>query len=182
MKTVVFKLLPMFFIIGLLPFDGYAEEQKTYTASASYFQYSIDYPSDWELTDIYGFVKIISPLENKSDGFRENIVVTVADLSKKPRSLEEFSNVWLKIIPLELSNFKLLNEDKSVIGGNIGYEKEALFYIYSGSKDAKNFKYKRYIFKNNTNIYEVIYEAKEEDFDKYLPKAESIIRSIKAMR
>jgi len=86
--------------------SSYGSELKTYAASAPYFNYSIDYPSNWELGDIYGFVQVTSSLESESDNFKENVKVTVSDLDKKPLSLEEFDALWLKMVPRELSNFK----------------------------------------------------------------------------
>lgn len=173
MKKLIFNL----FLVSLLvltTFNCYGEERKTYTGSGSYFSYSIDYPSNWQPIDMYGFVKFMAPPANKTDDFRESVMLTVADLSKKPMSLEQFSSMWLTIVPQELSNFKLLDKGESVIDG-----KNTLFYVYKGNKDRKSLKCKRYTLIINSNIYELLYEAKEEDFNKYLPQAESIMKSIK---
>ncbi len=169
------KIVCIFGMLFFLVTKGYGEETRIFTGSNSYFNYSISYPSDWQAINIYGFARIISPLEGTSDDFKENIWVTVADLSKKLRSLEEFNTMMLnKIIPLELSNFSLLSQGKTAIDG-----RETLFCIYKGTKDGKNLKYKRYSFKNNSSVYELTFESKEVDFDKYLPKAENIIASVK---
>ena len=169
------KLFVFLGVILSLVTSSHGAEMKTYNSTGSYFNYSIDYPSDWQVGDTYGFVTI-SPLKNLSEDI--SVTVTIADLSKKPKTLEEFNSLMFdKIIPQELSNFQILDKGKAVIDG-----KESLFYVYKGNKEGKGLKYKQYSFKNNTNIYELTFEARIEDFDRYLPKVENIIKSIKVKK
>lgn len=160
-------------VILLLTTNGYGAEKKTYNGTGSYFNYSIDYPSDWQAGDMYGFVTI-SPPKSVSEDI--SVTVTIADLSKKPKTLEEFNALMLNnIISQEFSNFQIIDKGKAVING-----KDALFYVYKGNKEGKSLKCKRYTFKNNTSIYELTFQSRGDNFEKYLFQAENIIKSIKA--
>ncbi|MBU2102751.1 MAG: PsbP-related protein [Candidatus Omnitrophota bacterium] len=165
MKKIVIMLWLFFILAG----TGFCENQKTFLGTSPYFNYTIEYPQNWQATDMYGFAVIAAPEQNK-----EKVLVTVADLSKKPMSLEEFANVWLKITSLEMQNFQIIDKGETTIG-----DKKALFYIYTGEKEGIKLKCKRYTFSEKTNIYELTYEARDEHFDKYFNDAENIIKSIK---
>src|SRR4030042_1306907 len=154
MKKAIISL----WLIILFTGNSFCETPKTFTGSSSYFNYTLNYPSDWQAADMYGFAVIMEPSENK-----EKVLVTVADLSKKPMSLEEFANLWLKLTPLEMQNFQIIDKGETTIN-----DKKVLFYVYSGKKDGMNLKCKRYTFSEKSNIYELTYEAREENFDKYL--------------
>ena len=162
----------LFGLIILFASNIFCETQQTFTGSSSYFNYTLDYPSNWKGADMYGFAVIMEPNENK-----EKVLVTVADLSKKLMTVEEFSNLWLKITPLEIQNFQIIDEGKTSINDKI-----TLYYLYSGQKDGVALKCKRYTFAGESNIYELTYEAREENFDKYLNIAEEIIKSIKVTK
>jgi hypothetical protein len=152
----------------------FAQEQKTFSGSGPYFHYSIQYPSSWKAVNRYGFVELTSP-SKPTGNFKEKILVTVTDAAKgkNTKTLEEFNDSWLKIIPNEVSNFEMLDKGESTLAG-----KRALFYIYKGKKEKARIKAKRYIFTNKTNIYEVTFETQEKLFLKNLSPAEKIMASI----
>jgi hypothetical protein len=153
----------------------FCQEHKTFTGKGPYFEYSIEYPSTWRGIDMYGFVELVSPTENITDDFKEKINVMVADLSKKKKTIEEFNDIWLKVvIPGEIADFELLDKGTSTIDN-----KEALFVVYKGKRKKVGVKGKRYVFADKTSIYEVEFEAKQENFEKNLSMAETIIKSIK---
>ncbi|MFH1260236.1 MAG: hypothetical protein ABII74_10595 [Elusimicrobiota bacterium] len=166
------KITITFWLLLLFASNSFCETQKNFAGSSSYFNYTINYPSDWQAIDMYGFAVIMGPSENK-----EKILVTVADLSKKPMSLEEFANLWLKLTPLEIQNFQIIDKGEITIN-----DRKALFYVYSGKRAGMNLKCKRYTFSEKSNIYELTYEAREENFDKYLNRAEEILKSIKVIK
>ncbi|MDD5585106.1 MAG: PsbP-related protein [Candidatus Omnitrophica bacterium] len=169
------KLLLSFILVFMGAVLCYSQEQKTFTGKGPYFEYSIEYPSTWKIIDAYGFVELLSPVGDIAIDFKEKIKVMVADVSKKPRTIEEFNDLWLKVvIPGEISDFELLEKGKSTIDS-----KETLFLVYKGTREKTNVKGKRYVFADKTNIYEVEFETKDENFDKNLSVAEAIIKSIR---
>jgi hypothetical protein len=171
-KSMKKMIITILWLATLLTNNGFCETQKTFTGSSTYFEYTLNYPSGWQATNMYGFAVIMEPGANK-----EKILVTVADLSKKPMDLEEFTSLWLKMSPSEMQNFQIIDKGETIING-----KKALFYIYSGKKDGIALKCKRYAFSEKSNIYELTYEARAENFDKYLNVAEEIIKSIKIIK
>lgn len=152
-----------------------AQEQKTFSGSGPYFNYSIEYPASWNAADLYGFAELTPPGQ-AAGKFKEKILVTVADMGKgKPAlSLEAFNDLWLKVIPGEVSRFELLEKGETTLAG-----RRALFSIYKGNKDKVKIKGKRYIFAQKNSIYELVFEAQERNFKADLPMAERIIAGLK---
>ena len=167
-------LLVSLFIFAITLSHG--EEWKTYESPVGY---SIDYPSDWQASsDLFGlFVNIRRPqtLGTVSLGFiplsHEYILVNF-------ESLDDF------VEKLHLREFKksfnpiLLEKGKITID-----DREVSFFVYTstmtGLKDGKKLKSKKYAFVKDSIIYYLGYRATEENFNKYLPIFETIVRSVK---
>jgi len=121
---------------------------------------------------MFGIVAV-SPLEDPFEG--TFVSIAVADMSKTKKNFKEFNAMLFdKIIPQELSNFKILDKGSILLDG-----KEGLFQVYTGDKGGIGLKYKRYVFKKGNGFYELTFQSLEDNFKKYLTQAESIIESIK---
>ncbi|MCM8830838.1 MAG: hypothetical protein NC918_01410 [Candidatus Omnitrophica bacterium] len=174
MKKGIFVLL--FCFMFSMTDLAYSQQFKKYKVTQANFEYTIRYPSNWKIINIEGALQLFAPT-NFSDNFKPNIVILVTDLNSIKRNFEEFQDLWGKTISAELSDFKLIEKGKTLIDG-----KMAFYYIYTGEKDKKKFRYKSYSIKNANFVYELIYEDRDETFDFNLDLAEVIMQSIKIVK
>ncbi|MCM8786528.1 MAG: hypothetical protein NC935_00520 [Candidatus Omnitrophica bacterium] len=174
MKKTIFVFL-FYFVFSMFNF-AYPQQFKKYKVTTANFGYTIKYPYDWKITNIEGHLQLFAP-KSSFDNFRPNVLILVTDLNSITKNFEEFEDLWQKTILAELPDFMMLDKGKTLIGGKI-----AFYYIYSGQKNDKTFKYKRYSIKLGNFAYELIYEDREETFDFNLDLAEAIMQSIKIIK
>ena len=180
------KVALQVFLVGLVAFTtlsrGFADEHKTYTSSGSYFNYSIEYPSNWvpTPTGMFGFVRFLARAPS-GRLLEDSVWVSVFDASKKPWTLEKFVAVTKKIGPVGISPFKILDEGEARISNRLGW-----FLSYEGDegdplgiKGPRKVKAKKYIVLSGTTFYELQYTAAEENYEKYLREAEELMQSLK---
>lgn len=149
-----------------------AEEQRTYMSP--YFNFTINYPSSWQARELSGMVFFLSPREGNSDGFTENVGVTIEDLANNPMSLDEYETISLTNAPSIIPAFKLIEKNNAKIDG-----KDAYFMVYTGSAQTRSLKYKSYTFIADSKAFTLTYSAEKKNYDKYLKRAELIMKSIK---
>lgn len=177
-KKSLFTILILFFLL-LIGEKGYCENKNVYTATDS--KYTFEYPTSWRCAAVNGS-PLLNPLQ---DGFPIETVVVIPGASPMEvlKIDYKFNNVEEALKALidsysRLENtdfaagFVLLNKGTDTIDNN-----EAGFIIYELSK--RNVKRKEYVFSDNEEVNSVQYEAKNEYFDKYLPEADGIMKSIK---
>ena len=159
-------------IFALAAHSAFAAEKKTYT-NARYL-YSVDYPADWRVKEISRVTLFMSPLESREDKFAENVEVDVDDLSREEEvSLIEYHRQSVSLATGILKDFKLLEEAKTEFMG-----REAIAVLYTATVKERSFRFKKIVFMVGKSAYAVTYNALDEDFEKYLPVAEKIMRSL----
>jgi len=162
----------IFFLVSLifsLCVNCYGQDMAIY--KSPYFNFTVEYPADWETRELSGIVGFISPQENVNDDFSENVNIVVEGLSQNPMTLEQYMDASLVNAEKMIPNFKLLNKGNATIDNN-----DARYIVYTGEG---KFKIKAYTLIMNYKAYTLTYIAKESDFDTYLSKAEAIMKSFR---
>ena len=149
-----------------------AVEKQTYTSKL--FLYSIDYPADWRVKEISKVAMFLSPLESRQDKFAENVEVNVEDLSQAGNvSLIDYHRKSIGAATRMLKDFKVLEEAKTEFIG-----REAIAVLYTAVVKEKLFRFKKVTLIVGKDAYSLTYNALSDDFEKYLPQAEKIMRSL----
>jgi len=161
-----------------LPVDDitYVKKQRTYTASFQKATFRVSFPSEWGIEEESNFLTLSSPLEGESDDFSENVSIAVDSSGEVSASLKEYAAKIIKSLSADMPDFKLLDSGETAIN-----DKGAFFLVCTAVYNTKN-KIKQYIFFSGSNVYFLTYVAVEEKFDKYLPDAEHIIKSIDVIK
>ena len=172
MKRLVSVLLVVsFLVLGSVLCQ--AQEQNVY--ESPYFGFSISYPADWRTTELGGIIVFLSPLESAEDNFSENINVVVEDLSSAPGiSLKEYADISASNLEAMLTGLKIVDRSSTVVDG-----KETAVITYTRPERDLKLKQRVYILISNNKGYNLTYSAKEDSFDKFLPQAETIIKSFR---
>ena len=149
----------------------YAEEWKTYTDQTNGF--AISYPSDWSVAKpAVNVIAIMSPRENPSDTFSENVNIVIDKSNARLLSLDEYVDLSLKELEKD-AYFKLVQKGEAAISGE-----KAIFLVSTGAGEGKG-KSKQYIFGNNSSKYIATYTAPKDNYNKFLKQADEIVNSIK---
>ena len=168
------RKIGLFLIFATLQATAFAAGHKTYTNPA--FLYAVDYPEDWRIKEVGKAVSISSPFESKDDKFAENVQIVAEDLSHAPIEvgLIDYHRAGLKNAEKFLTDFKPLEEARTQWLGH-----DAIVMLYSMTLRGEKFRCKDYKFESGKTFYVLTYYAAELDFEKYLPAAERIMKSIR---
>lgn len=168
------RRIGLFLILVLWANMALAIGHKTYTSPV--FLYAVDYPEDWRIKEVGRAVSVSSPFESKDDKFAENVQIVAEDLSKAPTeiTLIDYHRAGLKNAEKFLKDFKALEEAQTR-----WLDRDTVVMLYSMTLRGEKFRCKDYKFAVGKTFYVLTYYATEENFDKYLPAAESIMRSIR---
>ncbi|MCE1246165.1 MAG: DcrB-related protein [Firmicutes bacterium] len=104
------------FVVGIMASQAFADTMKTYTNKAKGF--SIDFPSKWEVKEKVSDVDVIalSPVEGKSDKFRENVNVIALTVPTSV-TLKVFYDENVKDMKKKLKKFTVVSESNTKING-----------------------------------------------------------------
>jgi serine/threonine-protein kinase len=137
--------------------------------------FSINLPSMWEVKE--GFmgttVLALSPQENPSDQFRENINVVVAELPKKV-ALEDYVQANVTNMSRLLTDFQVHEKGQLILSNT-----DARWVIYSHRMGTLNIKVLVYVLVQGRRGYVITCSAAPEQFPKYKSKFEEIVQSFK---
>ncbi|NJO91567.1 MAG: hypothetical protein HC831_23345 [Chloroflexia bacterium] len=136
-------------------------------------EYSISYPSDWELNETGQMgtkFLIFSDIESENDKFRENINLIIQDLSSYSIDLEQYKNISKEQISSMLINASIYEVSKKNSWG-LDYYK----LVYSGMQDDLNLKFVQYYWVENKTAYILTFTAEQKTFDKFWPVGEKIM-------
>ena len=151
---------------------GAASEKLIYTNKN--YLYSVDYPQEWRVKEVSNATMFYSPFESKEDKFAEFVEVDVEDLSEAGDvSLIDYHRRSVGNATKVLKDFKLLEEAKTEFLGH-----EAVAVLYTALVRDRLFRFKKMVFLVGKDAYSVTYTGLNEDFDKYLPAAEKLMRSL----
>lgn len=136
--------------------------------------FSVSYPEPWSKQNRDDFfaegVVFFSPVEDKSDQFREQVSVLIENLSSDV-SLSEYTSESLAQIK-ELSDPNV-SEAQPV---NLG-EQEGRQVIYSGEENGRPVRRMQTWSIKDRRAYVITYTAEPDSYDNYLPMVEKMIES-----
>ncbi|MFH1875843.1 MAG: hypothetical protein ABH865_03025 [Candidatus Omnitrophota bacterium] len=173
MKKIIFVLC--FVSVSFFTFlNSYAEGLKEFKANSGC---SFQYPSDWEVND------------KNQEGIALHVPneITTVFIFFKPldcinKNIDAYTKDWLKFtLGMEQkSQYADGTENKLIEKGETeinGYKMTWLSLIHNEKDNLRIFKIKCYIFVVNGNGFLFEYQALENDFEKYLPQVEAIMKS-----
>lgn len=149
---------------------------KTYQNEANGI--SLEYPATWSLKEnpkagyIAGF---FSPKEGSNDNYIESLGVKVVNTSSQPNvTLQELVDAWENQTKKAETTFVVTDRKSSSVAGE---KSSDLLYTFK-DQDGSGKGMVRISLKNK-KVYIFQYNAKESDYDKYLPTIEEILSSVK---
>jgi len=164
-------LLCLLFTTHLSPPDKW----QTYKDSLS--RYTIEYPETWDKRYYETAVSFVSPLDGEMDLFAENVNIIIQDLSHKPMTLADFT---------ELSKNQYISDygDSSIVSikDTIFHGEQAEKGIFSMANPVQPLKILQYWFIKNNMAYILTYTAEPKQFDRFLPTATKVIDSFKLLK
>ena len=156
-----------------LGFDGSADNLLSYQNDDKGI--TLKYPPNWDKQENTNpisqeIVEFISPKESDSDTFQERLVVTIepADMS-----LDEYTKLAKGEIPKLNKDANFTKEDNYTLADKGGY-----MVVYTSSDGKDKLKKMEVWTLKNYQAYSITYIADLDKFDKFLPTAEKIIKSL----
>lgn len=152
----------------------------TYTDAT--YKISLIYPKDWEkkVGKMGTVVAFLSPPENASDEFRENVNIVIEDISSQPMTLDEYTNLSLNQLDQFVQNPNILESSEDTLSGIRAYR-----LVYTGEMESNGNVYalkwlQVYTIKNN-KVYMFTYTSAEDSYSDYLDSVEEMIDSFEIM-
>ncbi len=168
MKKTLFTIC-----IALLFLPEAFAQTKTFTNDLS--GYTIEYPETWTQGDIGTIIFFRSPLEGAGDIVAENVTVAVEDMSEGPGTLDQYTDKFLKEATRIFPGFRPIERGEAEIN-----DRGARYMVYYTTQFGQDLKHKIYYFSAGRRMFSLTYTAHPDMYDKYLPFAEEIMRSIRA--
>ena len=172
LKSAFLSVVLALTVVFTIAVTVFADQPKSFENSQ--WKYSVKYPAEFLLKRLGGVTVFIAPAVDKKTGFAENINIAVEDLSEPVPSLEELFIRAKAKLTLGGKGVKVLDEKKDKLGGV-----EAYRIIYTSKQKKTNFKFLQSIAIYKNRVYVVTYTALQEQFDRSLNSANSIIKSLK---
>jgi hypothetical protein len=154
------------------------ENTKFKTFEGEKGNYTIEFPENWDVKkDFMGTdVIALSPQEDSSDMFRENVNIISTELDQ-PMSKEEYFDLNEKSLEQLLKDFKLADKQMTKVDGV-----DALKLVYTHRMGDVDAKVLQYLFVNDGKAYVITLTASPEEFDSYMSEFESIVNSFKTQK
>lgn len=138
------------------------------------FSFTIAYPPDWDVQEVGDrlsgeMVRLISPLEDEADRFRERVVVYVEDYSARPLSLREYTDIAKKEIE---RSFDLIRLEEATLANRAG-----MAATFSGVEEGVEVTKRQVWMLLGYRTYLVTYEAESSKFEQFEEEAQRAIAS-----
>ncbi|MFD0964690.1 hypothetical protein ACFQ1O_11805 [Pseudofulvibacter geojedonensis] len=139
--------------------------------------YSINYPSNWELDESgqmgTRFI-LFSPLSSDQDQFRENINLLIQDLSGHNLDLEKYVEISIDQINRMITDGNIL-KNKRKLNKELNYHQ----LIYTGKQGEYKLKFEQYLWVIKNKAYVLTLTCEDEQFSNYQKIGEEIMNSFK---
>jgi serine/threonine-protein kinase len=152
----------------------------TYTDAT--YKIKLVYPKEWEkkVGELGTIVAFLSPPESASDTFRENVNIAIEDISSRPMTLDEYTNLSLSQLDQFVQNANVLESGEDTLGGIRAHR-----LVYTGEMESNGKIYtlkwlQVYTIKNN-KVYMFTYTSAEDSYSDYLDSVEQMIDSFEIM-
>ncbi len=141
-------------------------------------EYSIQYPLTWILNkpeDKRGFV-LFSQSDESQEPFRENINLSVQDLTGRLIDLDKYVELSEKQIHDVLTHVEIIESERFFSDGNEFHKLN-----YTGVTNGYKLEFMQYYWVKNNNAYVLTLTCKEKDFEKHRKTAEKIMDSFRLL-
>lgn len=139
---------------------------------------SINYPKDWSQQE--GKKPIIAqfftPQQSDSDKYQENVSIIMQDFSSVGMTLDQFEKQTTDALTQYMTDFKITTQEDTKINNNPGR-----ILIFSGKmpgQDDLSLTLQAFTVSNNS-VYAVTYTGKQDDFEKFVPLVQQMIKTFK---
>jgi PsbP-like protein len=142
----------------------------TYTNSQ--YGFSISYPSGWAVQENTGgsVVTFQAPSEGRDDLYRENLKVTVEDLSSSPMSLEQYKSAQLAK-KQSLASFNLIYDQAYRVSGFNGWK------IAYTANSGMLMEWVEIFTIKGTTAYDITFSAQESSYANYVVAMDTMTKS-----
>ena len=145
-------------------------QNKTYTNGT--YNYSIQYPSDYEYKPIGGIITFASKKTDKKFQFAHNINVMVGILGKKPLSLDDFFEASKQRLKKNLVTVEFVEEKNGKVAGLASRR-----LVYTTKQKEATFKILQEMVIHNNKVYVITFTDLAEGYNAHIGQAEKMIRS-----
>jgi len=169
MKNI--KLIGIFLLLVTVSACGQTKNWNNLNGA----NYTINYPSEWELnkSGLMGTKFIIfSPLSSKGDNFKENINLIIQDLTAHNIDLNQYVKISEKQIKTIITEGKIISSTRLNKDG-----KEFQKVIYTGKQGIYDLQFEQYYWVENNNAYILTFTCKAAEFSDYKNIGEKILNS-----
>jgi len=142
--------------------------------------YAINFPADWEYSDskpqpLVAFMLYSPETSEEKDKFRENINLTIEELSKADYTLDEYTKLALDQITKSIPNAKMI----SALPANIS-DVEALNMVWSADFGNGNvLKFNQLFTVKDRIAYVLTFTSTDGEYDEHIKDAAKILNSFK---
>lgn len=140
-------------------------------------EYSFSYPSGWSL-DTSGLMNssffILSPLSSSNDTFRENINLIIQDLKGLNIDLDMYTSITLKQLKTLITDYSIDQSTRITSDTlNGSYHK----ITYTSTQGVYNLKLQQRWWVKNGKAYVLTFTCEEDQYDKFVIKADQAMDS-----
>ena len=134
----------------------------------------IKYPSNWSVAKGYEgtVVAFVSPKEHELDGLQENLNIAITDLSLKPMTLQEYTDLAIKQMEAVFDrNIQVVESKPISIVGQQGYK-----YVVRGPPPLE-LVITFILFIKDNEAYTITYMGQTIQYEKFRAKFDEMVRS-----
>mgnify|MGYP001767878452 CR=1 FL=1 len=153
---------------------GVYAQARTYTNSV--YNYSVQYPADYEYKPIGGIITFASTKTDKKFRFAHNVNIMVGTLGGKTPSLDDFfaqSKVRLK---KNLPNVEFMEEKPGKVAGLASRR-----LVYTTRQKEAMFKILQEMFIHRNQVFVITFTDLAEGYNAHIGQAEKMIRTFKVL-
>ena len=149
---------------------GLAQQNKIYRDKK--FGYQLEYPGTYTIKTMGSATVFSSIVEDRTFAFSPNVNVVVIDLGAVPVDLDIFYRQSRDAVEKSLGAVTFLEEKKETLAGQKAYR-----LIYKSRQMKAEFKFMQLLCIRGNRAYLLTYTALQEQYDKFLKAAQSIMQS-----
>ncbi|MCX7926832.1 MAG: hypothetical protein N2606_01650 [Candidatus Omnitrophica bacterium] len=157
---------------GLKSSSSNVSQKDTLTYTHPQLQYRISYPASFVIKPLAMAVSFSAPEEDKKFYFSPNVNIISQTFDTTTLSLDEFYESAKKSLLLRAPTTEIIEEKKTKVAR---VDSRRLVYRRKEKKAEFQFLQEIFIFKNR--VYVITYTALVEQFNRYLPEVEKMIKS-----
>jgi hypothetical protein len=160
------------FIVLFFTACGISVNWMTYTDSVNKF--TIKYPDKWQQRTAVNTIGFLSPREDDQDLFQENVNLMLQDLSQKPMTVDQYTELTKKQVIDNLGASAIISLKNITLSGQ-----QAKEFVYNMDYQGRNLKVKQVWFIKGNTAYLFTYTAHKDKYEEYLDLGTQTINSFK---